>query len=76
MLSRQKKGHTIWREAAGNAGFLSTRTLGEGTDWAGTKGECVAGKGTGMGHCLSNTQEGKSYENVALSANDLQRVSE
>lgn len=70
MLSRLKKRNTIRREAAGNAEFPSMRTLGESTDWAGTKGECVAGKGTSMGHWLSNTQEGKSCENVVLPANN------
>lgn len=42
----------------------------ESTDWAGTKGQCVAGKGTSMGHWLSNTQEGKSCENGVLPANN------
>lgn len=46
------------------------------TNLAGTKGKCVAAKGTGMGHCLSNAQERKSCENVAPSANHLQRDSE
>lgn len=73
MLSWIKKRNTIRREAAGNAEFPSMRTLREGTDWAGTKGECVAGKGTSMGHWLSNTQEGKSCENVVLPANNWQR---
>lgn len=49
---------------------------GENTDWAGTKGKCVAWKGTGMGHCLSNIQESKSCENVSPSANNLQHHSE
>lgn len=70
MLSRSKKRNTMWREAAGNAEVLSMRRVGESTDWAGTKGECVAGKGTSMGHWLSNTQEGKSCENVVLPANN------
>lgn len=52
--------------------FLSMRTR-DSTDWAGTKGVCVAAKGTGMGHCLSTTQERKSCENAAPSANHLQR---
>lgn len=67
MLSRSKKRNTMWRE------FLSMRTVGESTDWAGTKGECVAGKRTSMGHWLSNTQEGKSCENVVLPANNWQQ---
>lgn len=67
MLSRSKKRNTMWREV------LSMRRVGESTDWAGTKGECVAGKGTSMGHWLSNTQEGKSCENVVLPANNWQR---
>lgn len=60
-----EEGNTRREGAAVEAETLSTRTHGEGTDWAGTKGECVASRGTGMGHCLSNPQESKSCENVA-----------
>lgn len=59
------EGNTSREGAAVEAETLSTRMRGEGTDWAGTKGECVAARGTGMGHCLSNPQESKSCENVA-----------
>lgn len=70
MLPRSRRERQ--RKPSGNTGLLSMRTLGESTDGAGTKGECVAGKETSMGHCLSNTQESKSCENVALSANNWQ----